>query len=91
MWLLPCPFSILLLLLKSLLSLVKAGFDKLKLSMNVEKSQVISPVEDAWEIVDDTGNVVLTLDQVALYKYLGTYVSHSCGEAEIVCSNSSQI
>ena len=59
--------------LKSLISLVKSGFDKLKLSMNVEKSQVISPVDDTWEIVDETGNVVLSLDQVALYKYLGTW------------------
>ena len=59
--------------LKSLLSLVKKGFDKLKLSMNVEKSQVISPVAEAWEIVDEAGNVALTLDQVAMYKYLGTW------------------
>ena len=60
--------------LKSLLSLVKSGFDQLKLSINVEKSQVISPsAEDAWDITNDDGLVVVTLEQVELYKYLGTW------------------
>ena len=60
--------------LKSLLSLVKSGFDQLKLSINVEKSQVISPsAEDAWDITNDDGLVVMTLEQVELYKYLGTW------------------
>ena len=59
--------------LKSLLSLVKVGFDKIKLSISFEKSQVISPVDDAWEVFDHDGNVVLSLEQVELYKYLGTW------------------
>ena len=60
--------------LKSLLSLVKSGFDKLRLTINVSKSQVVSPTSDElWEIADDTGLVVLTLEQVELYKYLGTW------------------
>ena len=60
--------------LKSLLNLVKKGFDKLKLKISVEKSQVVSPSSDVtWDIVDDDGLVVLTLEQVELYKYLGTW------------------
>ena len=59
--------------LKSLLSLVKVGFDKLKLTISVEKSQVISPLDDDWEVTDPAGNVVLSLEQVELYKYLGTW------------------
>ena len=59
--------------LKTLLGLVKQGFDRLKLAINVEKSQVVSPANNAWEVEDDEGNVVLALDQVDLYKYLGTW------------------
>ena len=58
--------------LKLLLRLVKKGFDKLKLTINVEKSKVISPSDDTWDIVGDDGLPVLTLDQVDQYKYLGT-------------------
>ena len=63
--------------LKSLLSLVKTGFDKLKLTINVQKSQVISPADDVWEVVDESGLPVLTLDQVEQYKYLGTWTYSS--------------
>ena len=63
--------------LKSLLSLVRKGFDKLKLAISVEKSQVISPQADNWDVVDEGGNVVLSLDQVELYKYLGTWTYNS--------------
>ena len=60
--------------LKSILSLVKTGFDKLKLTINVSKSQVVSPASnESWEVIDDKGLVVLTLEQVELYKYLGTW------------------
>ena len=59
--------------LKSLLSLVKVGFVKLKLTISVEKSQVISPLDDDWEVTDPAGNVVLSLEQAELYKYLGTW------------------
>ena len=59
--------------LKTLLALVKKGFDRLKLTISVEKSQVISPADDTWEVVDEAGLVVLTLDQVEQYKYLGTW------------------
>ena len=63
--------------LKALLALVKRGFDGLKLSINVDKSQVISPADDTWEVVDEAGLVVLTLDQVEQYKYLGTWTFSS--------------
>ena len=49
--------------LKALLALVKKGFDSLKLTISVEKSQVISPADDTWEVVDNAGLVVLSLDQ----------------------------
>ena len=57
---------------KSLLSRVKLGFNKLKLTISVKKSQVISPSDDDWEVTDPAGNVVLSLEQVEL-KYLGTW------------------
>ena len=60
-----------------MLALVKCGFDKLKLTISVEKSQVISPTAEAWEVLDDNGLVVLTLDQVEMYKYLGTWTYNS--------------
>ena len=63
--------------LRTLLSLVKKGFDKLKLTISVEKSQVISPEVGAWDLHDDSDNIVLSLDQVELYKYLGTWTYQS--------------
>ena len=63
--------------LKSLLAIVKRGFDKLRLSISVEKSQVISPTDDDWNLFDDSDNLVLSLDQVELYKYLGTWTYNS--------------
>ena len=63
--------------LKSILSLVMSGFDKLKLTINVQKSQVISPADDVWEIVDEAGLPVHTLEQVEQYKYLGTWTYSS--------------
>ena len=59
--------------LKSLLTIVKKGFDKLKLAISVEKSQVVSPAGDIWEVGGEDGGVALTLDQVERYNYLGTW------------------
>ena len=64
--------------LKSLLSLVKVGFDKLNLTISVEKSKVISPLDDDWEVTDPAINVVLSLEQVELYKYLGNWTFFNC-------------
>ena len=63
--------------LKTLLAIVKSGFDKLKLTISVEKSPVVSPVAGNWDVVDNYGQVVLSLDQVELYKYLGTWTYNS--------------
>ena len=52
---------------------MKLGFDKLKLTISVKKSQVISPLDDDWEVNDPACNVVLSLEQVELYKYLGNW------------------
>ena len=59
--------------LKSLLVLVKRGFDTIKLEINVSKSKIVSPSDENWVIAEDDGQAVLTLDQVELYKYLGTW------------------
>ena len=65
--------------LKSLLALVKRGFDSIKLEINVAKSQVVSPSDENWDIAGDGfhGQPVLTLDQAELYKYLGTWTYSS--------------
>ena len=64
--------------LEHLLQIVKTGFDRLKLTINVSKSKIISPSDkESWDILDDDDNVVMTLDMVDLYKYLGTWTYHS--------------
>ena len=59
-----------------LLSLVYDHAKRLKMEINTskDKSEVISPVGtegDEWQVKDATGNLVLTLNQVVKYKYLG--------------------
>ena len=63
--------------LKTLLRIVKEGFDTLKLTINVQKSQVVSPAAETWDVMNDDGIAVLTLDQVEQYKYLGTWTCSS--------------
>ena len=65
-----------------LLSLVKRHADLLKLDINTkkDKSEVVSQsgsVGDAWDIVDTSGQVVLSLSQVINYKYLGSPVKET--------------
>ena len=38
-------------------SLVKKGFDKLRLSISVKKSQVIYPMDGDWDLFDDNLSV----------------------------------
>ena len=59
--------------LKTLFAIVKSHCDKLLLEINTGegKSEIISPADDVWDIVDDVGAVSLTLRQVLHYKYLG--------------------
>ena len=59
--------------LKTLFHLVKAHCDDLLLEINTNegKSEVISPDADTWDILDDNGEVALSLRQVLQYKYLG--------------------
>ena len=57
--------------LKSLLALVKFHCDKLRMTVSQTKSQVISPTDEEWSLTDTSGNVTLSLEQVAEYKYLG--------------------
>ena len=47
--------------LKALLAVVKRGFDLLKLTLSFEKSQVISPDDDSWDILDYSSNVEMSL------------------------------
>ena len=49
--------------LKSLLAIVKDGFDKLRLSISVEKSQVISPEGGNWDLFDDSYTLVCHLSK----------------------------
>ena len=59
-----------------LLSLVKKHTELLKMEINTErdKSEVISPDGshgDDWHVMDDRGEVAISLKQVIKYKYLG--------------------
>ena len=63
--------------LKMLLALVKSRFDELKLTISEDKSQVISPEDESWDLLDSSSNVEMSLKQVALYKYLGTWTYDS--------------
>ena len=53
--------------------MVKCRFDAPKLVISDEKSQIISPDDETWELFDGSDNVEMTLQQVSLYKYLGTW------------------
>ena len=63
--------------LKSLLDVVKEGFDKLKLVISHDKSQIISPEDVDWNLRDNSTQEEKPLRQVALYKYLGTWTYNS--------------
>ena len=75
--------------LKSLLKLVKKGFDALKLTINCDKSKVISPEDHDWIIGDENTGEYLTLEKVSMYKYLGiwTYstIFKTCSEKQKTC------
>ena len=57
--------------LRSLLDCVKRGFDKLKLTIGYDKSQILSPDDIEWKLEDTKTSTEKSLQQVALYKYLG--------------------
>ena len=59
--------------LKTLYGLVKSHCDQLLLEINTGegKSEVISPSDDAWDILNGDGDVELSLRTVLQYKYLG--------------------
>ena len=65
--------------LKNLFRIVKKHCDDLLLEINTGegKSEVVSPGDDLWEILDDQGNVELSLRQVIEYSYLGLETSSS--------------
>ena len=56
--------------LKNLLNMVNRHCEELKLVVSEEKSQIVSPTDDDWELVGEDG-LVKTLKQVMQYKYLG--------------------
>ena len=80
--------------LKTLLDKVKSGFDKLRLSISHAKSQIISPDDVEWILVDNYANTEQSLKQVSMYKYLGvsTYSSmHKTGvEKQKLCVKTAQ-
>ena len=55
----------------------------------MEKSQVISPEGGNWDLFDDSDNLVLSLDQVELYKYLGTWTYSSMYKTSVEKQNHS--
>ena len=57
--------------LKRLLNLVNKHCEDLKLIISEEKSQVVSPTDDVWDIFGE-GGLVVSLRQILQYKYLGT-------------------
>ena len=69
--------------LKSLLSIVKKGFDRLMLVISHEKSQIISPDEIHWDLFDPSANAELSLKQVALYKYLGIWTYNTMHKTSV--------
>ena len=54
-----------------LISTVNRHCASLKLSISVAKSKVISPSDGPFSVVDGFGDEVLSLEKVAVYKYLG--------------------
>ena len=63
--------------LMTLLDVVKSGFDKLRLTISHDKSQIVSPDEIDWKLVDNFSDTEKSLKQVSLYKYLGLWVYSS--------------
>ena len=59
--------------LRTLFSLIKSHCDKLLLEINTGegKSEIISPSDEDWDILNENGEVALSLRQVLQYKYLG--------------------
>ena len=56
-----------------------SGSDKLLLEINTDegKSEVISPDYDDWALLNDEGEVELSLRRVLEYKYLGLEITPS--------------
>ena len=63
--------------LKTLLDQVKLEFDRLRLVISHDKSQIISPDNIDWNLVDSRTMEERTLRQVSLYKYLGVLTYNS--------------
>ena len=63
--------------LKSLLGVVKSGFDSLKLLISYDKSQIVSPDDIEWNLPHNSSQEARPLKQVALYKYLGNWTYNS--------------
>ena len=57
--------------LKSLILLVKTHCDNIKMMISEDKSEVICPDDEEWNIVNDQGETILSLKTVLEYKYLG--------------------
>ena len=57
--------------LKKLLLISTKHCKLMKMLISTKKSQVISPSKDTWDLLDDEGNVYVSLDKVLSYKYLG--------------------
>ena len=56
--------------LKNLLNLLNRRCEDLRLVISEEKSKVVAPSDDVWDVFGDEG-LVVSLEQVLQYKYLG--------------------
>ena len=56
--------------LKRLLNIVHSHCNTLKLDISEEKSKIISPADDSWDLIEGDGGRI-SLKQVVQYKYLG--------------------
>ena len=63
--------------LKSLIMMVKIHADSLKMQISESKSEVISPAAEEWNLLNDQGDVTLSLQAVVKYKYLGVVMYNS--------------
>ena len=57
--------------LRKLLKISEEETRKLKLTLSIKKSMVMSPSHDIWDLCDEKGEVYAGLDKILTYKYLG--------------------
>ena len=57
--------------LRKLIKISEEETRKLKLTLSIKKSMVMSPSHDIWDLCNEKGEVYASLDKILTYKYLG--------------------